>query len=314
MKFKRVISYLAFLFLISALFSGCGINDTTISLNLKKGEVYKAELTASQKITETVMGQNVDIEVNYGYKFDYAVQNADKNGIYTIKVTFRNIKLKQVSQYGTIEFDSSAVNASDKGSAFLKALLEQSFTMKIDKFGTVKSIEGIDDIINNSLNKSGADEKLQSSIKSQFEQMLNPDILKQQTEQSMKIYPKKDIKIGDTWSSNVTITKGMPMIIDTNYTLKDLKNGAASVTAHSAIKCNNDSDPIIISGVSCKYILTGEQDGTVNIAIDTGLIQSSEATQNIHGSMKGEIKTSTGAQTVEVPITVVSKVSFKMSK
>ena len=165
MKFKRVVSFLAFLLLISALFSGCGANNTAISLNLKKGDIYKAELTISQKITETVMGQNVDIEMNYGYKFDYAVQDADKNGVYTIKVTFRNIKLKQVSQSGTVEYDSSAANASDKGSAYFKALLGQSYTMKIDKLGNVKSIEGINGIINNALKKSGADEKLQSSKK-----------------------------------------------------------------------------------------------------------------------------------------------------
>lgn len=68
-----------------------------LSLNLKKGDIYKVELTYNQTITATFMGKKMEVGQDAVYNYEYNIQDIDGLGVYTIKVTYKNMKVKTTS-------------------------------------------------------------------------------------------------------------------------------------------------------------------------------------------------------------------------
>lgn len=260
------------------------------------------------------MGQKIEIGQDAAYNYEYNIQDVDSHGVYTIKVTFKNMKVKTTSNGATNEYDSAKVNSSDPSSRCIGAITGQSFIMKMDRYGNVKSIEGVDKIIDKVMNGFNLDEKTKASVKQLFEQILNGDILKQQFEQAMEIYPAKQIKKGDMWTNSITISKGIPMKINTKMILKDVKDGVATIYEHSTVKANDNGEGLTVSGIKFKYSLTGDQCGNINIKIDNGLILDSKIEQDFEGKMTVEGQAGSGISAQEIPVEVEGSFSMKMSK
>lgn len=314
MKLKRTISLICSAVLIMAAFSGCGADTSMLALNLKKGDIYKAELTYNQTITETFMGKKIQVGQDAVYNYEYNIQDVDGFGVYTIKVTYKNMKVKTTSNGITNEYDSAKIKSSDPSSRCIGALTGQSFIMKIDRYGNVKSIEGVDKIIDKVINGCNLDEKTKASVKQLFDQVLNKDVLKQQFEEAMEVYPAKKIKKGDMWTDSITISKGIPMKISTKMILKDVKDGVATVYEHSTIKADDNKEGLVVNGIKFKYSLTGDQCGNINIKTDNGLILDSKIEQDFEGKMTVEGNTGLGISAQEIPVEVEGSYSMKMSK
>lgn len=313
-KLKRTISLICIAVLIMAIFSGCGTDTSMLALNLKKGDIYKAELTYNQTITETIMGKKMEVGKDAIYNYEYNIQDVDSHGVYTIKVTYKNMNVKTTSNGVTNEYDSAKINSSDPSSRCIGAVTGQSFIMKIDRYGNVKSIEGVDKIIDKVMNGCNLDEKTKASVKELFKQILNEDVLKQQFEETMEVYPTKKIKKGDMWTDSITISKGIPMKISTKMILKDVEDGVATIYEHSTIKAEDNGEGLTVNGIRFKYSLTGDQCGNINIKTDNGLILDSKIELGFEGKMTAEGKAGSGISAQEIPIEVEGSYSMKMSK
>lgn len=135
-------------------------------------------------------------------KIEYTVQDF-KDGIYTLKVTFKQYSEKLTDPAGqTLAFDTNGAKPSNPMTAMswqvYKSIIGKSYTLKVNEQGKVKNIEGLTAIrsgIESSL-KSTLNVDEQKGLSEMLKISLSDEAIKSQFEETMNIYP--DMENGET--------------------------------------------------------------------------------------------------------------------
>ncbi len=314
---KKIFNYsiiLASLIIFSAFSLNYG-KKVELKLNLEKGDKFYVLTLTEQDITQTMMGQEIKIGQTIEMGYNYDVVDVLSNGNYKIKSTYTKIGYKQDSQYGSIDYDSDNADAEASGQAKAFAALKGlSFSFTCDEKGNVTEVEGTEDMLNAVIASYGDElteakkEEVRKSLKGQF----GDEAMKSTLSNVMNIYPEKKIKVGSSWSRDVNLNVGMPMILANTWTLNSVKSGKALISVETAIKTNSEAKPMEVQGMSMKYNLSGTQTGEMTVDIKTGLTEKSVVDQEFGGKMimSGGML----PETMKVPITIISKVTLTMTK
>lgn len=268
-----------------------GKDKIKLQLNLQEGDSYNMRVVIDQKIFQTIIDQNMDMTqlIDIGYYFN--VEEVDADGNYRIRVTYHSISHKENGLMGEVEYDSA--NPSEAPDPLTEpirkayaALLGQSFFMTITPEGEAEDIEGVDAIIAKILEQSDAEggvamDLLESSLKKLF----GDQALKEMMGNMLSIYPDKPVRVGDSWSRKIVLEKGLPMIINNTWTLKERREGVAFIEVDSTVEPNPDAPSISMMTVKMRYNMTGTQKGTIEVQEDTGWIIRSKLDQNFSGEM-----------------------------
>ncbi|MDV3426271.1 MAG: DUF6263 family protein [Bacillota bacterium] len=312
---KRGLSFLCIIVLIISILSGCQ-NTLDIKFNVKKGDKYKVVVTSAQKISEEISDQKMNIDQTLKTSYLYNVTDVDSNGTATVDIKYDAVSVKTAAGNQTYEFDSSKPNdkADVQGSAY-KALVGQSFTVKISQDGSIKEIKGIDKLFTNIIDKLQiSDQKTKDTLTDTLKQSFGDDAMKQSLGSMTEMYPKnKKIKVGDSWEDKQTISVGYPMTINNKWTLKAIEGDILTLDADSSIDANNSSEPMDLMGVKVKYALKGTQTGTMKLTKSNGFIQSGEVNQNITGTMNMEANDIL-PNGMSVPLTMEGKTTYEVTK
>jgi len=108
-------------------------------------------------------------------------------------------------------------------------------------------------------------------------------VIRQTLESSMRIYPDKAIKVGDSWIVNSKMKITMPIESITTYTLKEIKDGIAILGIKATLISKGDFDSM---GNKMQTDLKGMNIGDAQIDLKTGLILSSHTRIELYGKMK----------------------------
>ena len=285
----------------------CGKKKVDLKLNLKEGNTYSLKSTTDQVISQEIQGQKMDMKQITGMGYTFNVEKVDEEGNATAKITYDSVYFKQESPQASIEYDSKNPPEEIPPPALgFAALVGSSVTMVIGPDGTVKDIEGADEMLDSVMEKLpdvGEKEVYRESLKEQF----GDTALKNMMEQQMAIYPDKPVEIGESWSKKMIISSGVPMTIDNTWTLKSIEDGEVALDVKSDISSNTDGEPIKMGPLEMKYDITeGSQEGTIYLDEETGWVIGGENTQNITGN----VTMSAQGQELEIPITMESKIHY----
>jgi hypothetical protein len=169
-------------------------------------------------------------------------------------------------------------------------LIGKSFSLIFGPDGSVKSITGIDEIIQEMMNDLSAKNPAIMQSGGQLLKSFNSTALKQSFEQSFKIYPDKPVKIGDSWEANQTnLIMGLEQTTHNIFTLKSIENNIATIDIVTGIAAKPEDNEI-------EGELSGSQEGQISMDIKTGttllsvLIQKQTGKFNAQGN---EIKMDT---------------------
>ncbi|WP_395093617.1 DUF6263 family protein [Vaginella massiliensis] len=182
--------------------------------NLTKGNTYPINLTVITTRNVSDGKQSIKMTNESKKKIDYTVQDF-KDGIYTLKVTFRQYAEKLTDPAGkTLSFDTNAAKPSNPMIAMswqvYKSIIGKSYTLKINEQGKVTSIDGLAHIrtgIENSL-KSSLNAEEQKALSEMLKVSLSDEAIKSQFEETMNIYPDKNLKLKESWSDENKINEG----------------------------------------------------------------------------------------------------------
>ena len=100
-------------------------------------------------------------------------------------------------------------------------------------------------------------------------------------------YPEQDkVKIGDSWSiSNAMAVGGMELIIDSEYTLLEVKDGMAKIKMDSEITTDPDAPGLDLMGMKMQFDLQGTQSGILFVNQSTSWLDRMELDQEMDGVM-----------------------------
>ncbi|MEO7313195.1 MAG: DUF6263 family protein [Chitinophagaceae bacterium] len=301
---KKILSGLIIAAGLATGFMGCN-TATELKFNPPAGSKYRLVMTTDQDIDQEMMGQKMQVKSISEYAFLYEINKADGDNK-ELKMTFEKMKSTQRANGKEMIMDSDVIDTANPASKIMGAVKGSSFDMTINGKGEVKSIKGMDLMMQKMINAAG--DSLPSEAKAKMaegiKEMMNDDMLKSLTEQSFKIFPDKKVKVGDTWTSKIETKSFVDMVTETTYSLKKIDNGVASLDIKSVI--TPGANEKVIQGTKVETNLTGTQTGTMELEVATGMTLSSNLVQKIDCKMK--------ANGMEIPIKINGVTTVKTTK
>ncbi len=181
---------------------------------LTKGKTYPMNLTVITTRNVSDGNQSMKLSNESKKKIDYTVQDF-KDGVYTLKVTFKQYSEKLTDPSNKVfSFNTDAAKPKDQMTAMswqvYKSIIGKSYTLKMNEKGKVISVEGLTTIrtgIENSL-KSTLSADDQKGLSEMLKMSLSEDAIKSQFEETMNIYPEKNLKVKESWSDENSVNEG----------------------------------------------------------------------------------------------------------
>jgi len=297
-KFKTIVFVTSLMVALSTVLAK-GAEKMQYKLKFEKGQKYYTKTITEQKISQTVMGQEQNMEQTIGMGIDFDVNDVDANGNAWIDYTYSWAMSRQKGPMGEIVYDSSDKDSPVPPQVLgFAALLGQGFSLQITHDGQVKQIKGLDKMSRN-IQKELPEGPLREQMTKGLDQFLSEEAIKEQTEISMAIYPDKPVGVGDSWSKTSSTSHGFAIIMENKWTLKSCENGMATIEVLSNIKSNPDAKPMEMGPAKMSYEFTGNQKGLIKMQESTGQILHSKTEQQMSGQMK---MIATGPQPQEMMI------------
>ncbi len=304
---RRHIVALVGILVIVALLASCGggAKKLDLRLRLEAGKSYGAKMVADQTITQTLAGQTQTMSQTIGMAYTYHVQGVESDGTLRVKVTYDWVRVGQDGPMGSFSYDSANPPATIPDAALgYAALVGQGFSMQMRPNGEIVDVQGVDEMLSHMLDAMGvpagsARDELEASLRSQF----GSEALKESFEKAALFYPDKPVAIGESWSKDIALETGMPMVLATTWTLKARKDGVAVVETRSDIQRNPEAKPVEMAGLTITYELSGEQSGSMELDEKTGWLLRGALKQNLSGQIS--------AMGMTWPMTVVSDIRFE---
>ncbi|PWS32388.1 DUF6263 family protein [Pedobacter paludis] len=275
----RILTTLICFFLITSTFAQ---KVYILKQNYPIGKKYNYNLTSNQIIKQKIGDQNVNLsqEIGTDYTFDIA---GEKAGDKAIKVIYNKIRMKSSGMGNTLTMDSDSQEPG-KPNPF-SGLKGASFEMIFGANGSIKSVNGIEKMLDNMASKMTTDTSQIKAIKASLGKQFSAEGMKQTMESSFKIYPDKPVKIGDSWTVDTKMQMTMPIETITIYTLKLVKDGIAFLNVNGNLISKGSFDSM---GTKIDTDLKGTNSGDMQIDLKTGLVLSSHLRLEMYGTMKAK--------------------------
>lgn len=285
--------------LFSLLFASCFLVNCSRSIDLtfrvpdKFEQRYRTESTATAQTQ--VMGMDIENVTlnNITYNMKHLGQNA--GGLERFKMTYEAVQYEQSTMGQEIIYDSedpSRTNNPDIDRIY-RVLLDNGFELHYDSKGQLVDAPGLKDVMDKMFGE--VPEETREMMESQFGGEAMLQALKSMT----YYYPESTkIKTGESWlTTSEMAIGGMELIIDTEYTLLDIKNGQIIIQLKSEITSNPEAEGLSMMGMSMKFDIQGTQQGFLYLDESTNWMSRMEMDQYLDGFMNVE-----GAETENMKI------------
>ncbi|WP_316798720.1 DUF6263 family protein [Pedobacter frigidisoli] len=252
----------------------------TLKQNLPIGKKYDFNMLSDQIITQQIGDKKILLNQNIGTDYTFSIKNGD-NLEKDIEVIYNRIFMKSSAGGNVMQMDSDDQDTTKQNP--FSGLKGAFFTMTMTSDGSVKSINGLDQMLNSIADKMTKDTALVNSIKTQLAKQFNSEAMKQTMESSLKIYPEKPVKIGDSWTVDTKMQMTMPIETITKYTLKEVKDGIAYLNINGSLISKGAFETM---GNKMETDLTGTNNGDAELDVKTGLILDSHLRIEMSGTMQ----------------------------
>lgn len=242
-----------------------------LKFNFEKGRGYDYEMIMNWDYTTGNETRQTDMTAYY------SMFVTDDNGsVKTIRTRYERFKMNLDVAGMSITLDSdnplkpgtTKTEASEIFSVmnkFFGAIKNQEFNMKVNSEGSILEVTGFEKMavsIADSLGLQGAsrDQMLQA-----FGKRFNGDVLKEQIERFLFIFPDKEVKVGDSWTKSSSQKGIMDAKYSSVYKVTDIEGEMVTVEEMTKIDSGNPQSE-----------LKGEIEGELVIDSRTGLIVNAD--------------------------------------
>lgn len=242
--------------------------------------VYR--LVNTQEVTMPMMGGNTVSEQRQTMRM--SVSEVAPNGDATVTITTEHVQVEMSGLTGNVSYDSRTDEAPTVPEAqMFAAMAGLSYTMVIGPEGTVKSVQGVDQLIDEMMGALPPD--AMALGQGMLGEMFSEEFITNRMQQSIQIFPQEPVGPGDSWQHSFRmpipmfggVTRNLTFTVDS---IEERDGGTVAVISSTG--------DIVVGegGASGRFpgmmeMGDAEITGTMNFDVDRGLTLSSTTTSNM---------------------------------
>lgn len=261
---------------------GCSAEKIDLVLNLENGKTYRQETSSSMNITQSFMGQEMNMEMIMDGVMLYKVTGVTDAG-YEIEVTYEKLASTMKMAQGEFTFSSED---NDQGNPFSKSLslmINKPFKMTLSKNGRVTSVQNLDELWDEIIN--GNEELGEAERMALKEQMMNSygeKSFKGNIEMAISIFPDYPVNVGDKWTVDSKVQTTVELSTSTEYEFIKVENGIAFLKGTATMNTGKDNK-MNQQGVDMEIQLEGTMTSDLQVDVNTGWIIEGQIEQDLKG-------------------------------
>ena len=274
-----------------------GFAQKAYSFQLKPGEneKYDAITNIKSTIKQSMMGQEMVIDIAYNIDMLYDIQKAGKNMLFTS--TYKKLAMDMAMMGQNIKMSSEDDDTNPANKSF-RALKDAKVSMTVTPEGKVMDVKGADELLDRVADASRAE-------KEGLKNFIGKENIKNAMEHTFSYLPAKPVKVGESWTSLFSIESPYKLSSNNTYKLVKVENGLAYVDVTGTLTTNG-AQKMVSNGMEMLIDLSGTQTGSMVFDENNGMISSSDLVQSMKGKME--------VMGQEVPMEVKNDTNVKMVK
>ena len=241
--------------------------------------VYR--LVNHQEVTMPMMGGNTVSEQTQTMR--WSVREVAPNGDATITVTTEHVQVEMSGPTGNVSYDSRTDEAPTVPAAqMFAAMAGLSYTMVIGSQGTVKSVQGMDQLIDEIM--GALPPEAMALGQGMLGEMFSEESITNMMQQSIQVFPQEPVGPGDSWQRSFSMSN--PMIGGVTMNLTFTVDGIEDRDGGTVAVISSTGDMVVGEGTGGQFsgmIEMGDAEITskMNFDVDRGLILFSTTTSNM---------------------------------
>lgn len=294
---------LTFIVITIIAFPGISQKKTDLSYKLEINKVYRARTSSAQQTTQTVMGNEQSVQTNSTTVLSLKPLK-QMEGEMIAEVRFDTM-ITIISQ-PAMEINSTRpgdLNSADPGKileSIMNRMSNSTFVVKMTNSGRVVQIMNLEPLVQGIMQGTDSIQgQMADFILARAKTMLEEKSLTTMIESVTAFLPGREIKVGEKWENNSSISGGgMNMTQSTTYTLDKLSKNSADISGEMVIETLPGT--IEMNGAQITPDLRGI--GKVNISVDpeTGWIMNG----NIKNQISGEMSVNAQGNALTIPMEI----------
>jgi Family of unknown function (DUF6263) len=247
---------------------GCKSSESyDLKMRLAKGDVFAQNM--SMKMDMKMMAMDMKMQTESGSSFEVLKNEASE----------KELKMTYTKMHTSMNMSGMPDRGTNMDSAMnepAKNIIGKSVVMKLSKDNAIIDVAGFDEILNN----GNADSATQEMMKKMF----SKEALGNLFGMMFSMYPKKPVKIGETWTGETnTSIGGIDMKIAVKYKLLAVKDGLADIDVDGIIGGKGN---MATGGMNIEINMNGSQKGVITIKTADGYLKTSTYKMDVKADME----------------------------
>lgn len=253
----------------------------TMNMALEKGASFNYEITNTNNIGMSIMGQDMSVDGKSAQDYNFTVKAIQPTGVTDIDFKIDRITVDAtIPMTEAISYDSDKTN-TDSPLGSLGGLIGKTMEANLNKNGTVTSIEGADAMMKQVLGKVKGGAQMATIL----EGYIGESAFKNTFATLTGFSQGKALQVGDSWSKEVDTESGISLNTDYTYTIRERSGGKVTIDVTGESKSDPNAKPIEAQGVKMSYNLSGPVTGVIVVDEKTGWAVTSDIQQDLSGKI-----------------------------
>ena len=221
----------------------------------------------------------------------WSITEVADTGDMSVSVTIDRIQLVQSGPQGDSWYDSAGnAQPTDPQTRMMATLVGTTSRMTIGKDGTIKAVDGFDEILDNMVNSLGQDNPAMATrMRRMLGSTFSDDAMKTTMQQSIPSFPDDPVGRGATWNQPLQLSMPPVGMMDgeTAYTLERFEqqngNAVAVFGVTGAVDITPDADSPVARMVTSGNV---QMEGTMSFDVDRGVMLTFATVASMDMTMK----------------------------
>lgn len=303
MKTTRILFVMALVFSVAL---QAEAKKVKLQYRFKAGDQFKYEMTANQDITQEVMGQSQSTTIATSMTYGFKVTEAAPNGDFLMNVALVAYAMSTTTPMGDMKYNSVTDTVVPDFAKSMAVTLNEyySFTLSpLGKISDVKVPEGLAEKVQKILESLG-DAQMQVGSAAAGA-AVSAEGFQKTMEGMLLTFPDGGAEMKKPWEEKSKTNQMIAFNVMAKYELVNASKEVNEIKVTAQISQDPDSPPMEMQGMNITYELLGAKEGTLLLDAETGLVNTTDTTTSISGTIS--IDSPQLPSPMSIPMTIRSK-------
>lgn len=280
-----------FLITLTLVISFSALAGNKYQLKLKVGDSFVLTSNVEQKITQSMMGMEMVMDLNVHIEMDLVVTELSESEILFTQV-YKSLMVTMKSPMQGMDISMDSNGSSSQYNDAMRSLLGKEISVRVDLEGNVIAMDGMDQLMSDieGIQLSGAD----------LVQFFDEKGLKKNYKAIFPVAYGKDYEKGATWELESITEDNMTVRLNTDYTASNVSKKKFEFTSESTSSMSGEQEQ---QGMEMSVNMEGSFSGEGEMNTKTGLLKMYSQTGAMTGSTVIEANEQMPTE-MEIPMTI----------